>query len=161
MLILYKSRFDMATKKLFILFFVFVFIFIVLFTLFGHSGLLVNRSLQQRLEVQALEQQRMQVQEEDYFDDVALSLGYNRYGDVVYYFQEPDVIESPAPSAARTEQPVEIYEGADAWLLALISLALTAFSAFLVFLIRHFAGRRTEHAHKDGPVSRYENFDWS
>ena len=95
-------------------------------------------------------------------DDLALSLGYNRSGDVVYYFQEADV---PEPSGTESDDAVvleEPYAGVDGWILALISLAVSL-AVILIWTAvcglssgRHVKGREDRR----GTGRDYGDFDW-
>ncbi len=159
----------MAIKKLFLFLIVFLVVFTVLFSVFGRSGWLVNRSLEasleilvrqeeeKRLEVEALRQRRQALESQSYADDVALSLGYNRQGDVVYYFQEPDVIEV-TPSAEKEERQITVYEGTDTWILVLSALG----AALVVSLLVTIVSNRSHHPSqlKEKQRDEYENLSW-
>ena len=93
----------MTIKKLLLMLLCFLIPCVFLITIFGENGYLVNRSLEKRYEalkqkeelylvkVASLTQQYEQLDENSAMDDLALSLGYNREGEKVFYFQEPDV----------------------------------------------------------------------
>ena len=111
----------MTTKKLFLSILMFLVLFSLLFSIFGKSGYLVNRSLENYLEsllreeeerklrLEALEERRASLSSPEALNDIALSLGYNNDGDVVYYFETPDVIEE-VPSQAGEEEDL-LFEG--------------------------------------------------
>lgn len=167
----------MTTRKVLLSAFASFMLFIVLLSVFGHSGVLVNRSLaakldelsrqeqERRLEIEALEERRGQVSSEAYFDDVALSLGYEREGDLVFYFEDPDVLEvTSSVQAPPDEEPVEVWEGVDSWILALVAAGFWILLLVVMFLVQTFRhGPRGE-----GDAGRTESgrrgldeFDWS
>lgn len=164
----------MAIKKPFVGIFLFLTLFALLSSVYGRTGYLVNRSLEdrlaalerleeeKRLEVDALRSRIMLLDEGAALDDLALSLGYNRSGDVVYYFQEADV---PEPSRTESDDAVvleEPYAGVDGWILALISLAVSL-AVILIWTVacglssgRHVKSREDRR----GTGRDYGDFDW-
>ena len=163
----------MATKKLFVAIFLFLMVFCLLSAIFSDSGLLANRSLERLLSqldrereekllaLEALEERRSQMSSQASLDDLALSLGYNREGDVVYYFQEEDEIPS-AMTSADNEEAVELYEGVPSWALALVSLGVTATVMLAWTLVnRHMMGPEGhERRERDKARREYEGYDW-
>lgn len=167
----------MTTRKVLLSAFASFMLFIVLLSVFGHSGVLVNRSLaakldelsrqeqERRLEIEALEERRGQVSSEAYFDDVALSLGYEREGDLVFYFEDPDVLEvTSSVQAPSDEEPVEVWEGVDSWILALVAAGFWILLLGVMFLVQTFR----HGPHGEGDAGRTESgrrgldeFDWS
>ncbi len=164
----------MAIKKPFVGIFLFLTLFILLSSVFGRTGYLVNRSLEdrlaalerleeeKRLEVDALRSRIMLLDEGAALDDLALSLGYNRSGDVVYYFQEADV---PEPAGTEPDDAVvleEPYAGVDGWVLALISLAVSLAVILLWTVVCGLSSRRHVKSREDrrGTGSDYGDFDW-
>ena len=93
-------------------------------------------------------------------DDLALSLGYNREGDVVYYFQEPDVVET-ATVPVQDEVP-ELYEGVATWILLVASLAITCLVMLLWTLLSMRLAGPEERQRKAKEKARrdYERYDW-
>ena len=169
----------MTTRKVLLSAFASFMLFIVLLSVFGHSGVLVNRSLaakldelsrqeqERRLEIEALEERRGQVSSEAYFDDVALSLGYEREGDLVFYFEDPDVLEvTSSVQAPSDEEPVEVWEGVDSWILALVAAGFWILLLVVMFLVQTF--RHGPHGEGDAGRTETESgrrgldeFDWS
>ena len=160
----------MTTKKLFLFILMFLVLFSLLFSIFGKSGYLVNRSLENYLEsllreeeerklrLEALEERRASLSSPEALNDIALSLGYNNDGDVVYYFETPDVIEE-VPSQAGEEEEL-LFEGLDTWIIALISLAAAFVISVLIALIHHGRGSRDSESGPAVQDSRYNDFDW-
>ena len=124
----------MTIKKLLLMLLCFLIPCVFLITIFGENGYLVNRSLEKRYEalkqkeelylvkVASLTQQYEQLDENSAMDDLALSLGYNREGEKVFYFQEPDV-EYSENTVYKDDLP-QIYHGMSLSLIFLISLAI-------------------------------------
>lgn len=117
---------------------------LLLLFIFGEDGLLVTNSLKARyrqlektegeyeMRLSALEKRLSASYDESAYDDMALSLGYNRDGEKVFYFDEPDVFTEDV-SAPVTVPAAEIYNGVETWKLALFSLAAPA--AVLIVLV--------------------------
>ena len=160
----------MTTKKLFLSILMFLVLFCLLFSIFGKSGYLVNRSLENYLEsllreeeerklrLEALEERMSSLSSPEALNDIALSLGYNNDGDVVYYFETPDVIEE-VPSQADEEEDL-LFEGLDTWVIALISLASAFVISVIAALIQHGRHDRDNNAVAGKKDSRYSDFDW-
>lgn len=164
----------MAIKKPFVGIFLFLTLFTLLSSVFGRTGYLVNRSLEERLaalerleeekrlEVDSLRSRIMLLDEGAALDDLALSLGYNRSGDVVYYFQEADV---PEPSGTESDDAVvleEPYAGVDGWILALISLAVSLAVILIWTAVCGLSSGRQVKDREDrrGTGRDYGDFDW-
>ena len=165
----------MTTRKVLLSAFMSIMLFIILLSVFGQSGILVNRSLsarldelsrqeeERRLEIEALEERRRQVSSEAYFDDVALSLGYEREGDVVYYFEEPDVLEDAdtMSDSAEDEEPLEVWKGVETWILASVSAGCGLLLFIVISIVgAHGGGRRGDADNRDAR-RRHDEFDWS
>lgn len=159
----------MTTKKLLLPILIFLVLFCLLFSFFGRSGYLVNRSLEnyldgllqeeeeKKLSLASLEERKNSLSSLSALNDIALSLGYNNDGDVVYYFETPDEIERN--SSVPEEDEDVLFEGLETWILALISLAATS----LIMLCLAFARRRggSDDAEKTGKYGgHYDEFDW-
>lgn len=170
-LILRYNLLTMKVLKVLIPIAVFLISFSLLYAVFGGSGYLVNRSLgralealereeeERRLEIEALERRMAQARSEAAYNDIALSLGYNQEGDVVYYFSDEDVLE-PAWDEVDPGEDVVVWEGVPTWILALTALALTvALSALCVFLLRRY-GRARDDAWQRDAIRRGDDFDW-
>ena len=138
----------MTIKKLLLMLLCFLIPCVFLITIFGENGYLVNRSLEKRYEalkqkeelylvkVASLTQQYEQLDENSAMDDLALSLGYNREGEKVFYFQEPDV-EYSENTVYKDDLP-QIYHGMSLSLIFLISLAICFVCSILILvLFRH------------------------
>lgn len=138
----------MTIKKLLLMLLCFLIPCVFLITIFGENGYLVNRSLEKRFEalkqkeelylvkVASLTQQYEQLDENSAMDDLALSLGYNREGEKVFYFQEPDV-EYSENTVYKDDLP-QIYHGMSLSLIFLISLAICFVCSILILvLFRH------------------------
>ena len=138
----------MTIKKLLLMLLCFLIPCVFLITIFGENGYLVNRSLEKRYEalkqkeelylvkVASLTQQYEQLDENSAMDDLALSLGYNREGEKVFYFQEHDV-EYSENTVYKDDLP-QIYHGMSLSLIFLISLAICFVCSILILvLFRH------------------------
>lgn len=128
----------MTTHKLlfrtFFLLLSYIGVLMLLLFVFGEDGILVTRSLERRYEelekieeeyalrLSSLEKQLSASTAEDAYDDLALSLGYNRSGEKVYYFDEADVVDE-GTWIVPTIPPAEVKEGTSAGTLALYALA--------------------------------------
>ena len=89
----------MTIKKPLLICICFLVSFVLLTTIFSDNGYLVNRSLVKRYEALKQKEELLEVQvaslskqyesldENSAMDDLALSLGYNREGEKVFYFQ--------------------------------------------------------------------------
>lgn len=162
----------MATKKPLVAVFLFLTSFSLLFAIFSDSGILANSSLEKvlaslereeeekLLAIDSLQERRAAMSSRESLDDLALSLGYNREGDVVYYFQEPDVVE-PATVPVKDEVP-ELYEGVATWILLVASLAITCLVMLLWTLLSMRLAGPEERQRKAKEKARrdYERYDW-
>lgn len=157
----------MAIKKLLVPLFMFFVLFSLLLSIFGHSGMLVNMSLERRLEeleraeeekrmeVEALEDRINELSTVQSLDDLALSLGYNRDGDVVYRFQEEDSLDEIVPSSASGDES-EVFEGVDSWILALASLGCVAIILVPMSIISSRSTRRRSSPPAEPGREEYE-----
>lgn len=162
----------MATKKPLVAVFLFLASFSLLFAIFSDSGILANSSLEKvlaslereeeekLLAIDSLQERRAAMSSRESLDDLALSLGYNREGDVVYYFQEPDVVET-ATVPVKDEIP-ELYEGVATWILLVASLAITCLVMLLWTLLSMRLAGPEERQRKAKEKARrdYERYDW-
>ena len=152
----------MTIKKLLFICLSFLVFSVVLTAVFSQNGYLVNKSLRARYEalkqreelyevrLLALERQRESLDETAALDDLALSLGYNRQGEKVFYFDSPDDVQSPS---VRPDDPLpEVYQGIKTYILLLISAGLTVPVALFVL----FSGRRKKE--EDSENIEKENF---
>lgn len=162
----------MATKKPLVAVFLFLASFSLLFAIFSDSGILANSSLEKvlaslereeeekLLAIGSLQERRAAMSSRESLDDLALSLGYNREGDVVYYFQEPDVVET-STVPVKDEVP-ELYEGVATWILLVASLVLTGLVMLLWTLLSMRLAGPEERQRKAKEKARrdYERYDW-
>ena len=162
----------MATKKPVVAVFLFLASFSLLFAIFSDSGILANSSLEKvlaslereeeekLLAIDSLQERRAAMSSRESLDDLALSLGYNREGDVVYYFQEPDVVET-STVPVKDEVP-ELYEGVATWILLVASLAITCLVMLLWTLLSMRLAGPEERQRKAKEKARrdYERYDW-
>lgn len=170
-LILRYNPLLMKVLKVLIPIALFLISFSLLYAVFGGSGYLVNRSLgralealekeeeERRLEIEALERRMAQARSDAAYNDIALSLGYNQEGDVVYYFSDED---EPGPGWSGTD-PVEevvVWEGVPSWILALAALALTVALCALCALLLRRHGRAKDDAWQRDVIRRGDDFDW-
>lgn len=143
-------------RTLFLLLSYLIALLLLLFIL-GEDGLLVTNSLKQRylqleraeeeyeMRLSALEKRLSASYDISAFDDMALSLGYNRDGERVYYFDEPDVFTESVQSPVSLS-PAEIYKGVDTAVLALIALCVPAV-LLVILLFAELKGRGSEGTH--------------
>lgn len=164
----------MAIKKPFVGIFLFLTLFTLLSSVYGRTGYLVNRSLEdrlaalerleeeKRLEVDALRSRIMLLDEGAALDDLALSLGYNRSGDVVYYFQEPDTVVPAEPGTADSVVLEDPYEGVDGWILALVSLGVSLAVILIWAAVSGLSSGRSGKtgAERQNTGRNYGDFDW-
>lgn len=123
----------MTIKKLAVPVASFLISLLFLTIIWGKDGYFVTRSLAKRyeelkrreelysVELESLQKQMERSKDNDYLDDIALSLGYKGEGEKVYYFEKEDV-ESPTESVRESIYHYELYEGEPLGKLALISL---------------------------------------
>ena len=158
----------MTIKKLLLMLLCFLIPCVFLITIFGENGYLVNRSLEKRYEslkqkeelylvkVASLTQQYEQLDENSAMDDLALSLGYNREGEKVFYFQEPDV-EYSENTVYKDDLP-QIYHGMSLSLIFLISLAICFVCSILILvLFRHKSNDKSDVYRGD---NYHEDYDF-
>lgn len=138
----------MTIKKLLLISLCFLMPFVILITIFGENGYLVNKSLEKRYEVlkqkeelylvkvASLSKQYELLDENSAMDDLALSLGYNREGEKVFYFQEPDVEYSSKETYVDELPP--IYHGMSLLIIFIISSAICfVCTIFILILTRN------------------------
>lgn len=135
----------MTIKKLLLICLCFLIPFVILVTIFGENGYLVNKSLQKRYEalrqkeelylvkVASLSKQYELLDENSAMDDLALSLGYNREGEKVFYFQEPDV-EYSSKEIYVDELPA-LFHGMSFILIFIISISICTICTILILIL--------------------------
>ncbi len=144
----------MTIKKLVVPVLSFFASLLILSIIWGENGYFVTRSLARRyeelkrreelysVELESLGRQLERSRENDYLDDIALSLGYNREGEKVYYFENEDEINvQSAPEESIYHY--ELYRGEPLLKLALISVFIS-FVTTSVYTALHllFSARR-------------------
>ncbi|MGN0906622.1 MAG: septum formation initiator family protein [Bullifex sp.] len=156
----------MTIKKLLLICLSFLIFSVVLTAVFSQNGYLVNRSLRARynalkqreelyeVRLRALERQMESLDETGALDDLALSLGYNREGEKVFYFDSPD--EETTENRYAEDPLPEVYGGVKTYVLLLIAAGLTV--PIAVFLLVRGNGGKDE----DDTAGRndYENYDF-
>jgi len=145
----------MTIKKLPLLVLSFAFFFFALSLIFSPDGIVSSYTLKKRYEevrkdeeafrirIENLEREKARTGDGDWLDDIALSLGYNREGESVYYFDEPDEIATESHThSMKLESKTTVYGGMAVWKRALIALALTAVEGFILLILSFFKARR-------------------
>lgn len=134
----------------------------LLMTIFGSDGILVSRSLKQyytyleqeeeiyKLRIASLEERRRSAADQSSMDDIALSLGYNRQGEKVYYFDDADEIDDSTVIAYTDDRPA-LYKPVSSSALALWALIAPALVLIAMVIRRIISGRSTGYTE-----SRYE-----
>lgn len=158
----------MTIKKLLLISLCFLIPFVILITIFGENGYLVNQSLEKRYEalrqkeelysvkVASLSKQYELLDENSAMDDLALSLGYNREGEKVFYFQEPD-IEYSSKQTTVDELP-SIYHGMSFSLVFIISISICFICTLLIIFISH-RKKKDEESNFEGE-KYHEDYDF-
>ena len=158
----------MTIKKLLLICLSFLIFSVVLTAVFSQNGYLVNRSLRARynalkqreelyeVRLRALELQRDSLDETGALDDLALSLGYNREGEKVFYFDSPD--EETVVNGYADEPLPEVYGGVKTYILLLIAAGLTL--PIAIFLLVKGHGMDEDDANDFSGRNDYENYDF-
>ncbi len=159
----------MTIKKLLLICICFLVSFVILTTIFSDNGYLVNRSLVKRYEALKQKEELLEVQvaslskqyesldENSAMDDLALSLGYNREGEKVFYFQTPDEIEEQ--NKIVDEKLPEIYKGISMKIIFLISFGFSFFMALIILFLSRKKGSSETLTNEEGE-KHYENYDF-
>ena len=159
----------MTIKKLLLICLCFLLPFVILTTIFSDNGYLVYRSLVKRydalkqkeelLEVQvaSLAKQYESLDDNSAMDDLALSLGYNREGEKVFYFQTPDEIEEQ--NIFVEEKLPEVYKGLSMKIIFLISFGFSFFMALIILFLTRKKDSNDTLIQGEGE-KHYENYDF-
>ena len=153
-----------------ILMVVFYFISFSLLTfLFSSDGLLVSASLEKRykelekeeeeykLQIASLEKKIASASDEKSMDDIALSLGYNREGEKVFYFDSEDNLSNDEEKIAVSEK-TKIYKGLTTKVIVLYSLIPPVLVLVIVFIVSLFK-RKSRDKFENVHIDRGGNYD--
>lgn len=159
----------MTIKKLLLICICFLVPFVILTTIFSDNGYLVNRSLVKRYEALKQKEELLEVQvaslakqyesldENSAMDDLALSLGYNREGEKVFYFQTPDEVEEKNNQVE--EKLPEIYKGLSMKIIFAISFCFSLLMAPIILFLTRKNVRNDTLIQEEGE-KHYENYDF-
>ena len=153
-----------------ILMVVFYFISFSLLTfLFSSDGLLVSVSLEKRykelekeeeeykLQIASLEKKIASASDEKSMDDIALSLGYNREGEKVFYFDSEDNLSNDEEKIAVSEK-TKIYKGLTTKVIVLYSLIPPVLLLLIGFILSIFK-RKSRDESVSVHIDRGGNYD--
>ncbi len=160
----------MTIKKLLLLMLLsYFFCFFLLLTVFSADGFLAVASMKRyyqelqkqqelyEIKLEALQMQKERSSDAEALSDVAFSLGYNKEGEKVFYFDEPDVLEEPVIENENSGMK-ESFTGIKSAYLALYALIAPALVLIYFFVRRAVAGpetRRENYSSQGGGFDDY------
>lgn len=152
--------------RMILMLFSYFILFSILVSVFGPDGYLRVRSLEKqyaalekekelyKVRIASLEERWNSSSNQSAMDDIALSLGYNREGEKVFYFDEPDEVEL-SDDIAVSEEYIELYEAPDTYILALYALC-SPLLVLIVFAVSAIRKKRRGESYTDRSVERGE-----
>lgn len=152
----------MKKKYLVLMLLSYVICFSLLISLFGPEGYLALRGLKSEYEaiqrkseqnevlIASLEARKADAESESSMNSVAISLGYNREGDKVFYFEEPDILDEKI-SETETKEDKSSFKGVRTYILALWSLSAPLLVAVISILIKRKPKDKTEIKEEEIP----------